>query len=304
MYLLWMIAGSVILLLVIVLAPRRRRVAIKRMLFGKAINDWLASFSEVPRQLDKLAAVPPPPKGWDTLREVRDAQAAIERARELIEDDARYQRQFEKQQAEMATQVINFRTRGDYLEHHDELIELAKQPHLMSDADKNWVAEQVNANAVAKADLLLDRARKGDRQSFIELMTFAPEYSASSGLNWLDFYSGQTGKPYEAPKDWNKLVVRYFENPSLDDFRNISANRLTPGDCRLMAASALQEESLVLGQIVLALCKIGNNDSSYRPSTSFPWRDEIGAVLLADVTKMVRRLQKQEQVAFSHTTTE
>ncbi len=122
----------------------------------------------------------------------------------------------------------------------------------------------------------LDKARSGNREEFLQLRAFfatRKEYHLRKPIH---------GKP----KDWAELVVRYLDNPDLSDFKEgnrwYSHEMPQKGELRLVAAEAIRIESLLQCQEVLAYC---NYNSKFRK--------EVGDRLLAELAKLVDRLQAE-----------
>mgnify|MGYP000977548246 CR=1 FL=1 len=137
--------------------------------------------------------------------------------------------------------------------------------------DANDVAGEINGR-LAKARAEVDAGESGAVLRFNVIR---------QSRDWNFVYLVQHGVvPPACPDNWNDLVVTYFRTPSIETFDGFNPNP-EDGRVRLMAAQALRNRSLVLGQVVLAYCS--KNPSGKR----YPYRDEIGDVLLAEVTKMV-----------------
>ncbi len=107
------------------------------------------------------------------------------------------------------------------------------------------------------------------------------------------------GVDLSVTKDWNQLVAWVYETPSVQDFAGFNTEQV-PGWVRARAAEALRMRSLIDGKVVLAYCSIREETvrSQYRDSTKsrWPYRNEIGDVLLADVAKMVDAIHAQERL--------
>lgn len=156
----------------------------------------------------------------------------------------------------------------------------------------DWYNSQLRAVTLLITDNLLAKIRAGERKAFNALRELITDsYSRRNSSPFFNY----TRQLFKYPEDWDALVVRYLATPNIDDFKNIKKEP-AKGEVRLMAATALREQSLLKGQIVLAFCSSESTEITYsrnQTSTSRRYwvhRDEVGDVLLADVTKMVEAI--------------
>ncbi len=144
---------------------------------------------------------------------------------------------------------------------------------------------------------LADARKNLDSQALLCFLAMSVKYSRPR--NWV--LSEEQQASLELPDDWDDLVVELLENPSIYDF-GLRAD-IEPGSVRMMAAEALRTRSLKLGKLVLAYCSIREDvygDSNRHAGRSrqivWPYRGEIGDVLLAEVTKMVHSIHVERNM--------
>lgn len=264
-------------------------VAVRRYRRNKPIRNWMAKYRGIQVYNGDLLKLPPAPEGpWDNDPEVLAAKQAVQEARKV--DEARRQRA-EEQRAErrrvLEARLAKMRKRVEGLRvteptdaDYQELLSLKSEP--LDKDDKEWVTSKINELADRRVDALLTHARAGDREAFTGLRS----YVCTSYSN----YKRDTGAKFAFPSDWDDLMVSFIANPQLGDFE-VTRTDLAPGECRLLAAEALRTDSLLRAKLVLALCNKKNSYSDRHANHS--WRNEIGCVLLAEVTKMVDRRNVQ-----------
>lgn len=150
--------------------------------------------------------------------------------------------------------------------------------------------------AKAFADELCEKAHRGDSESIetlIDLVFPDPEdWRAETST-----FQAWTKEAYAFPDDWNELIARLVENPPLDVFVGYEDDP-APGTIRLRAATALLpdltwEERLAHAKIALAYADRRDDDDQY------VWRDEIGPILLAEVSKFVASIHHAQQLVFA-----
>lgn len=134
---------------------------------------------------------------------------------------------------------------------------------------------------------LLESARAGFRDKFLKLVAFVIPTYPSEVID----YHAMTSERYVVPSDWDELVVRYYKTPSLGDFKFRYCSE-SPGDLRLLAVRALDEQSLLLAQVVLA-----HYDSRSRNGER--WRQEIGEHLMTDLGKLVDHQHAEQRLTFA-----
>ena len=83
-------------------------------------------------------------------------------------------------------------------------------------------------------------------------------------------------RDFAYPDDWNDLVARFRDTPSISAFRGLPERG--PGDVRLLADEAVESDDLTNAQIALAYC---NSESRYR--------EAVGDVLTAQLARVVNR---------------
>lgn len=101
------------------------------------------------------------------------------------------------------------------------------------------------------------------------------------------------------PDKYDEMAARYIENPALGDFQQTNKEP-SPGEVRLLAASALRERSLQDAKIVLAFCSIERAEygspgryGSRSKQVVWPYVNEIGDVLMAELAKMVDQIHQE-----------
>ncbi|MNL16608.1 hypothetical protein D3C87_1376600 [compost metagenome] len=114
-----------------------------------------------------------------------------------------------------------------------------------------------------------------------DLVLIDPDHTGAK----VSLYWAQTGETYVFPTDWNHLIASIFANPPLEFFAGYLHNP-EPGAVRSRAARVLLpglawKKQLVDAKIVLAYADARDDEGRY------VWRDEIGPVLLAEVSKLV-----------------
>ena len=144
----------------------------------------------------------------------------------------------------------------------------------------------------AMAQTLVD-ARSGD---VLALYSYKRVMSNSYMRRFCDQYD----VPYPTyPSDWDDIVVRYIETPSVSDFKNIPEQ--TVGQVQMLAARATRTNDTKLAKLVLAYClteydKYGQaieeewsqGYSRYiHEQSTWPFRDAIGSVMLDRLIRLV-----------------
>jgi hypothetical protein len=135
---------------------------------------------------------------------------------------------------------------------------------------------------------MLERARQGDAESFHAFKTYVFAHRFDE-----DGYRYQASRNYPTIEDWNELLVRFVKKPVFADFQSVRTEYAS-GEVRLLAAEALRKGSLVKAQLVLALCD--ERRARRGGPTYFPWREEVGDVLLAELAKLVDILHAEMTV--------
>ena len=265
---------------------------------NEPIRTWLAEYRRAERRgmLHVLRAAPSGP--WNNWPAVIEAGKKARAAKEKSETDEQARKERDEQmQAKLAADFAAIRKRIEGLRvspvtraEYDELVSIKWQ---LKGDDLDWAKAQIKRFAEERVNRLLAAARANDRQAFLELQSFVHRGDYSE-------YSRAIGVRYVFPEDWDDMMVRYIENPSVGDFR-VTHMEIADGECRLMAAEALRVENLFLGKVVLAFCSESHWDY-HAQSHTYHWRDEIGHVLLAEVTKMVERLHHELGLTFAATT--
>jgi hypothetical protein len=165
--------------------------------------------------------------------------------------------------------------------------------HYLVPEDETYIDELVGRRTRMFAAELYEKARLDDSESMevlVSLVTPDPDDHPEDSL-----FQERTGEAYAFPPDWNKLIVRLFENPSLEVFVGCEREP-DPGVVRRRAARALLpdlswEERLVNAQIVLAYANRRDDNDQY------VWKDEVGEILLAEVSKLVATIHNDQQLA-------
>ena len=144
----------------------------------------------------------------------------------------------------------------------------------------------------AMAQTLID-ARSGD---VLALYSYKRVMNNSYTQHFCDRYD----LPYPTyPTDWDDIVVRYVETPSVSDFKNIPEQ--TVGQVQMLAARATRTNDTKLAKLVLAYCRAeydrygqtideewGQGHSTYiREQSTWPFRDAIGSVMLDRLIRLV-----------------
>lgn len=134
----------------------------------------------------------------------------------------------------------------------------------------------------------LEAARSGDKNQFFAICNFMEEEPATRSSKGISF---------DYPDDWFDLVAQNVENPNIKDFAILNTD-VEDGSIRQLAAEAIRDRSLTKAKIALAFCAISKYH--YKHPKTFPHRDEIGDVMMADLAKMVAELHA-EACMFVHT---
>lgn len=153
--------------------------------------------------------------------------------------------------------------------------------------DELWRSVMTELEGLVRHSLddALEKARS-DRQFFLTVLKPFMQLGRSSFEQSRAGYS-QIGIELAFPPDWNDMVARYIESPSVHDFIGVGGDQEL-GRLRLMAAEALRDRSLTNAKIVLA--KADQPSYSYK-GAKYPGRDEVGPVLLAELAKLVKQLE-------------
>jgi hypothetical protein len=161
-----------------------------------------------------------------------------------------------------------------------ELERLYDGTYLLKAPDSDWLEKELKKLFVAKADQFVEAARQGNLTAVTDLEQFIIDHR----------YRDCTGSRFVYPKDWNSVIAMLFENPHYDDFESVE--EFAPGGVRLLAAKALESESidwdfaLTNAKIVLALC-------IKRPY----WQAEVDD-LAGQLAKMIVRIQAHKGLVF------
>ena len=144
----------------------------------------------------------------------------------------------------------------------------------------------------AMAQTLID-ARSGN---VLALYSYKRVMSSSYMQRFCDKYNAEQPT---YPADWDDIVVRYIETPSVSDFKNIPEQ--TVGQVQMLAARATRTNDTKLAKLVLAYCRAeydrygqtideewGQGHSTYiREQSTWPFRDAIGSVMLEKLIRLV-----------------
>lgn len=188
----------------------------------------------------------------------------------------------------------------------DLCVEMRRE-HYLSDV-LGLTDDEVGGRVVELILEELSAAREGDASALLRILNFRTVYRIDNEYaSNLYFLNDEQKASLAIPSDWDDLVTELLETPSIHDFQLIQ-RQPAPGAIRLLAAQALDERSLKLGKIVLAFCSRREDvmgDGGYRNSgrsrqAVWPYRQEIGDVLLAEVTKMVYAIHAERGMFASH----
>ena len=140
---------------------------------------------------------------------------------------------------------------------------------------------ELGALFVEAMSLTLDMVRQGD---MVAMNGYKDAMADTRGIQHLCAKYGVPTPTY--PGDWDDLVVKFIDNPSVEDFKNTP--RLPVSAVRSMAGTAVVINDLKLAKLVLAYClvqQVGYEAKSRQ--VIWPFRDAIGDVLLAELIKLV-----------------
>jgi hypothetical protein len=84
---------------------------------------------------------------------------------------------------------------------------------------------------------------------------------------------GRFGTPLAYPYEWNKWVVKYYHNPTRNDFKNVQD--FMRGDLLLLGARAFIERDPCNAQIVLAYC---NASEKCHAEVGDPLRKDLAVI--------------------------
>lgn len=189
--------------------------------------------------------------------------------------------------AHRRVRVVQLRANVNAATHSADKAEL-----LVNESDQSIVAEVMGLHSEVTSGVIvrmvlkeLALAEAGDAAALKRFMHFSDKYRSKFAAELADSLS--------FPPMWNDLVAHLIKTPQLLHFRGVDKNPKN-GKVGLLAAESLRTQSLVLGKLVLAFCSHERGGSGKRPF--FPHREEIGGVLLADVTKMVDSLHAAKQL--------
>lgn len=145
----------------------------------------------------------------------------------------------------------------------------------------------------------LSAAQGGDARALLRFLDFRRSHRFGRYETLAGILNDEQKEMLAFPDNWDDLVTDLLETPSIFDYMFIQ-RQPAPGAVRLLAAEALDKRSLKLGKQVLAFCSQREEvmgDSGYRGGKSrqiiWPYRQEIGDVLLAEVTKMVHAIHAE-----------
>lgn len=241
-------------------------------------REWIEWMDNPCLSDEDFAAIDPPPAGWENFENIPELLERQKRTKNRLAEKEIHRREIE-------THFMELRNQPDLMKRCFDMSYVNHKLKRDSYEDSQIAQQRLEITAMT-VTALLEHARSGDRASFIVLNDFTCErnYGMSTSLHY-DF----SGTFYEPPDDWNELVVKFYESPGVEDFRNIGFRR-NSSQLKLLAAEALRCQSLVNAQIVFAFCSDTN-------------KDLIGAVLSADLAKMVDAIHADRKM-FSTKSTE
>lgn len=258
-----------------------------------------AKTDEAVQAVGEAPNVPTNESGRVAMKRYRKAMTSIADTRELEEAEQREVRFSAKARAQLALDraISDDEERrtafADWMTDYDTPKNDARRMYHLDVEDKKFVQDELRGLAQQRAASLLEQARHYNTLSLCNLIDLIGRGKRSD-------YFRQAGEPYDYPADWNELVAKLIKNPSLADF-NVSGSDPAPGDIRLRTAHLIQETSvepihrLSEAKILLAYSKLQTRNGYY-------WREEIGAVMMAELPKLVVQLQQELGLTYTRIT--
>lgn len=285
---LWTLVLAVIVMAAWRLVKYYRRLQARRAAVQKYV-DWAEKVLAAKADAD-VVSIAVPKTGWKgklSLPDiVYDADDKVEEAKCRLKQQEYNEGVFSRFREAMLKEQLSDRIEA-YLKLEPEIGSIFNN-RFNDAAGRKEMATKFAKEARQYATDLLEAARAGQRQPFVALVDLVRETGNHRDCLSSD-YRRLSGRRYQAPDDWDELVVRYFKTPMLDHFRGLYDVE-ERGSLRLLAARALAEQSLLLAQVVLA--HIDSRSHGDR------WQREVGE-LAAELAKLVHRLQVERKLVFA-----
>lgn len=228
----------------------RHRTRIAQQKLDAPYNAWIKEAQQAYGYTRTLAELRNPPAGYERFPEAVKLVEGQAQARAHIAalDEA------DRQEQELCRATFEaLRQEVDEQKQYEMLVTNRHSLFYRLEVDEqNWLKARLKELTKRRAEQLLERARGGDRDAFLELATLTTkgksEYSKSSFME-------RTDEEYETPLDWDQLVTEFLTNPLLADFRFVRPiGDIKNGSVRLLASKAMRTRSIKLAKITLAYC--------------------------------------------------
>jgi hypothetical protein len=300
----WVVVGIILLALVgftitviVRTRPRyRRRAANRKWLrsFKQAkTEDAILNIGDMPyptsRTVNKAMVVAR--ERYQAIRRAANAKSAEQARQKRVADQKAQQQAAAKLVNELRQQESSFtytEVEEFFFDHEAELCYLTPE-------DKAYMDELIARRTRTFVAELYEEARQGDGVSMETLVTLVTSDPSSDRTD--SQFQELTGEPYTFPSDWNELVVRLFESPSLEVFADCEREPALGIFRRHVSRALLPElpwiERLIEAEIVLAYVATPNDGGQYI------WREELGLILLAKISEMIALIRSTEQIAIT-----
>lgn len=223
--------------------------------------------------------------GFPGLGRYEEAHVLIAQLKSLADDDKNFNRLIETFRSRheaflSATPDENLIQLGSALLSTFRDFDSSNKPRVASETGFNLVATTAKMRGYFEETVrsLLERADT-DYAIFLELKDFIRMNRSNAGGSY--------------PDNWHELVSRHIPTPSLYDFgiESNSLSRYGRGDAdstlRAMAAEALRDSDYAQAKLVLAYVDSYNKD----------YRAAVGPILIADIAKMIAKLDSETKCA-------
>ena len=246
-------------------AWRERRAAQKQARYARlhAMQSWrdhITNLLETPypeHPLTAAALIQPPytPTDWYDC-DVNEKR--LRRIKKIERDEDKRVREATRRD-EVLNWLSEARAMTDPTQRFTALLESRRRgtKAYLGEEDTVWCREELARLTVARADNLLNQARKGNAEALLELDRLTTTATNSRGHKKRSLFHRYSGTPYSTPDDWNEIVANTVKSPYLAQFR-IDEHRFNREQLDAAVLEALAGRNLTDAKVALALLIHGN----------------------------------------------